>query len=527
MGTIPPNGSHLCIIASPVPPPFGFYYLSHLSLPLSPFFLFSLRKHANSVMRQTLSFFLLIIIGLTTHTKAQEVDLLYFTDAHRIFPVLDVPGGRGGVARLKTLTDNIRKKNPNTFLIQGGDLAGGVLFGGMYKGWPMIQAFNQIPLDLCNFGQHEFDFGSVHADSLVRRSHFQWISSNLQAPSGKPFANVPRFVIKDFQGIRLAFIGLTDAMNTTLNDGGVIQEDMHQAISDILPRIESQHPDWIIAITQTDLDTNRKLLKAFPQINVIFTEEEHEYNSNVFFEGKRPIVSPAGNMSSVAHVVLQKTGRPTIEIIPLDSTISSNPKLRKLEVYYRNDMNRKLSEPLAQLEVPLSFRKGITGESAAGNLITDAFRAAYHSDVALINGGGIRANIPPGTFTLKDARSLLPFGNKLCLVKMTGNQLKKMIKANVNSKTGQLFQVSGIRYAYNSTKDSLTIFRNQVPLPPTDSISVVLNNYILRRTPDQFEIIIGENNPNAVTDYEALRHYALTGKRLHPQKEGRITIVKK
>jgi 2',3'-cyclic-nucleotide 2'-phosphodiesterase (5'-nucleotidase family) len=299
---------------------------------------------------------------------------------------------------------------------------------------------------------------------------------------------------------------------------------MQQAISYVLPEIETHHPDWIIAVTQTNLDTNRKLLKAFPQIDLVFTEEEHEYNSNVFFEGKRPIISPAGNMSSVAHVVLRKTGKPFIQIIPLDSTISSNPEFRKLEVYYRNDMNRKLSEPLAQLEVPLSFREGITGDSAAGNLIADAFRSAYHSDVALINGGGIRADVPAGTFTLKSARSLLPFGNKLCLVKMTGEQLKKLIKANVNSKTGQLFQVSGIRYTYQAAEDSLSFFRNHAPLQSTDSISVVLNNYILSKTPDQFEIIVGENNPNAVLDYEALEHYALANKKLHPQKEGRITI---
>jgi len=477
-------------------------------------------------MRQFISILLLIILGITPEVKAQQVDLLYFTDAHRIFPVDDVPGGRGGVAHLKTITDSIRQKNQNTYLIHGGDLAGGVLFGGMYKGWPMIRAFNQIPLDLCNFGQHEFDFGSTHADSLVRRSKFQWFSSNLQSPSGKPFADVPRYVIHNFHGIRVAFIGLTDAMNTTLNDGGVVQENLKKAISEVLPQIKSQHPDWIIAVTQTDLETNRKLLNAFPQIDFVFTEEEHEYNSNAFYQGKRPIIAPAGNMSSVAHVILRKTGRPSVEIIPLDSTVSSAPQLRKLEVFYRNDMNQKLSEPLAQLKVPLSFREGITGESAAGNLIADAFRAAYHSDVALINGGGIRANVPAGTFTLKSARSLLPFGNKLCLVKMTGEQLKKMLKANVNSKTGQLFQVSGIKYAYRLENDSLSVYRNGTLILPGDSISVTLNNYILNRTPNQFRRIIGENNPKAMLDYEVLKHYALKNKVLHPQKEGRVTIVK-
>ncbi|GET22330.1 bifunctional metallophosphatase/5'-nucleotidase [Prolixibacter denitrificans] len=476
-------------------------------------------------MRQLISILLLIILGITSKVKAQQVDLLYFTDAHRIFPVEDVPGGRGGVARLKTITDSIRQENQNTFLIHGGDLAGGVLFGGMYKGWPMIRAFNQIPLDLCNFGQHEFDFGSDHANSLIRRSTFQWFSSNLQSPSGKPFADVPRYVIHNFHGIRIAFIGLTDAMNTTLNDGGVVQENLTKATSEVLPEIKSQHPDWIIAVTQTDLETNRKLLNAFPQINFVFTEEEHEYNSNVFYLGKRPIIAPAGNMSSVAHVILRKTGRPSVEIIPLDSTVLPSPQLRKLEVFYRNDMNQKLSEPLARLEVPLSFREGITGESAAGNLVADAFRAAYHSDVALINGGGIRANVPAGTFTLKSARSLLPFGNKLCLVKITGNQLEKLIKANVNSKTGQLFQVFGIKYTYRLENDSLSVYRNGTPLPSSDSISVTMNNYILNRTPNRFRRIIGKNNPKAMLDYKALEHYALKNKVLHPQKEGRLTII--
>ena len=489
------------------------------------FAIFAPNNTRTQVMRHIHFIIFLLLIGVTPKTSAQQVDLLYFTDAHRIFQVEDIPGGRGGVARLKTLTDSIRKENQNTFLIHGGDLAGGVLFGGIYKGWPMIRAFNEIPLDLCNFGQHEFDFGPQHADSLVRQSHFQWFSTNLQTPSGKPFAQVPRFIIKDFSGIRVAFIGLTDAMNTTLNDGRVIQEDLKKAVSEVIPQIESQHPDWIIAVTQTELATNRKLLEAFPQVNLVFTEEEHEYNSNVFFLGKRPIISPAGNMSSVAHVILQKTGRPFIEIIPLDSTISANPELRKQEVYYRENMNRKLSEPLAQLEVSLSFRQGITEESAAGNLIADAFRTAYRSDVALINGGGIRADVPAGIFTLKSARSLLPFGNKLCLVKMTGNQLKKLIKANVNSTTGQMFQVSGIRYTYRVVNDSLTIFQNGVPINPNDTVSVVLNNYTLNRTPNHFNIIIGANSPKAITDYEALKHYALTNKVLHPKKEDRITII--
>ena len=90
-------------------------------------------------------------------------------------------------------------------------------------------------------------------------------------------------------------------------------------------------------------------------------------------------------------------------------------------------MNAELSKPIAELLCPLKIKGNLYKETKTGNFITDAFRDYYNSDIALINGGGIRANVDKGEFTLKDAYSLLPFGNKICLVKLSGKEIYDFI----------------------------------------------------------------------------------------------------
>lgn len=118
-------------------------------------------------MKKLLLSFLLISSLVVAKEKAT---LLYFNDSHVIYPVIDKYGERGGVARAKTIVDSVKKENKNTIVLQGGDLGGGVLFGAVYHGFPMIEAFNKMPIDISNFGQHEFDFG-VSAKRFIVKSY--------------------------------------------------------------------------------------------------------------------------------------------------------------------------------------------------------------------------------------------------------------------------------------------------------------------------------------------------------------------
>jgi len=467
--------------------------------------------------------FLLISFTSSLALSAQKVDLIYFTDAHQIFPVDDVVGGRGGVSRLKTFVDEARMANANTLVIHGGDLCGGVLFGGMYKGVPMIEAFNDIPVDICNFGQHEFDFGAKHTIQLLSKSKSEWFSSNLKNRDGDVFGNLPALLVKKVGDLRIGFIGLTDAMNTSSKDDLVVQEDLFVAVSEVLPKMEQV--DFLVFITQTSLDTNRKLLEQFPDIDLILTEEQFEHESNVFYKGSVPIVATAGNMSSVAKLSLEKNKKPLVEIIPLNNEIASEKYLRDMELYYHKDMELQLAEKIGKLEVPLSFREGIIGESLAGNLISDAYREWHDSNVGIINGGGIRANVPKGDLTLKSVRSLLPFGNKICKILINGQQLKQLLKEHAKGKNGQLFHVSGIKYKYSLADDKIVVERNGKELEDDELLSVSLNSYSLGKLNGEFEVLIDESHPKAIEDFEVLKRYCKKYKVLKPMLEGRILIL--
>ncbi len=129
-------------------------------------------------------------VNAKAESSNRKATILYFNDAHEVSPVVNDYGDRGGVARLKTAIDEVRKKNKHTLVAFGGDLGGGTLFGGVYQGFPMVEAFNRIDIDIANFGQHDFDFGSEVTKDLVKTSAFPWISSNLVDPEGNPFADV-------------------------------------------------------------------------------------------------------------------------------------------------------------------------------------------------------------------------------------------------------------------------------------------------------------------------------------------------
>lgn len=469
-------------------------------------------------------FLFIILLVLSFSSQAQKVDLLYFTDAHQIYPLDDVEGSRGGVARLKTIVDQAKESNPNTIVIHGGDLCGGVLFGGVYKGAPMVEAFNQIPVDLCNFGQHEFDYGAQHCISLISKSKSEWFSSNLQNRDGDSFANLPCYIIKEIDGIKIAFLGLTDAMNTSVKDEHVIQLDLIDALTTVMESTDLKSADFLVVVSQTNLDKNRQILTQFPEIDLILTEEQFEHESSIFYKGYTPIVSTAGNMSSLARISLEKNKKIKIEITPLDSTITPDSKLYELEQFYKNDIEQKLSRKLSILEIPLSFREGINKESLAGNLITDAFRELHQSDVAIINGSGIRTDIPAGEFTVKSARSLLPFGNKICQIALTGSDLKNILKKSAEDENGKLLHVSGICYQYAFKSKEIKVTKDNMELDDEEWITLSLNSYLLHKLEDDYEIVIEE--AHSVADYEALSAYCEKRKTLHPKLENRIVISK-
>ncbi len=472
----------------------------------------------------------------------RKATVLYFNDAHEVSPVVDQYGDRGGVARLKTIVDRVRQENKKTIVTFGGDLGGGTLFGGVFQGFPIVEAFNIIEVELANFGQHDFDFGSDVTERLVEKSHFQWISSNLTDSNGTPFANVPTYKILNRNGIKIGLIGLTDKMDTTLQDGEVIQRDLIESARNAVERIkESKNTDLIIALTQETIEKDEQLLDAIPEIDAIFTEEKAEDRSFIYQYKNRYIFAPKGNIGSVIRLDILKKGkaiRLEPEIIEVDHTVPEDPQLKELANDYQAKLEEELGKTIAQLENPLIYGNNHESryqETNIGNFIADSYRFNYNADIGFMQGGGIRSSIPAGDFTLRDAFSILPFRNKVILANVKGETIRAALEngvSRIENLGGGFLQVSGMQYSYNPNEPVgervREIFVDQEPLNPETTYEVAMPSYIFNGGDgytmfDQSKLIV--NASNARTDAEVLIEYAKDLGVVHIEKEGRIIVL--
>lgn len=492
-------------------------------------------------MKKLLLSFLLISSLVVAQEKAT---LLYFNDSHVIYPVVDKHGERGGVARAKTLVDSVKKENKNTIVLQGGDLGGGVLFGAVYHGFPMIEAFNKMPIDISNFGQHEFDFGVTEARNLVNKSKFQWISTNLKESSGKPFNNSKEYIVKKIGDFKVGFLGTTDGMETTIQTTEIYQEDIIKSIGENLEKLKKEKVDFIVLLTQSEPELNIEILEKYPEINAVLAEEKSEKYNFVTYVGEKPIVSPQGNMGSIVKIDIFKNKdgkiKQSLEFLPVDSSVLSDKEMLKLEEFYKEKLDRDLGTVIAKNNVKLDSGFGENHharyeESNVGNLIADAYKNHFNTEIAFMNGGGIRANIESGDFRLRDAISILPFSNKVGAFKYSGKTIVEALEHGVSSvdkKAGRFLQVSGMEYSYNpknevgSRVSNVTI--NGKPIELETIYTVALPLYI-KNGGDGFQMLkntmgVVEIDSEKNIDSDIFIDYVKKIKVLNPKLEGRIVI---
>ena len=379
--------------------------------------------------------------------------VLYVTDAHEISPVVDRQGDRGGVARLKTVVDRQKAESPGALLVFGGDLAGGTLFGGVFRGAPMVGALGRAGVGLATFGQHDFDFGAEHARGLVTRSAFPWITSNLVDREGRPFASLPTRKVVRVGALSVGFIGLTDDFDSTTPEGLVLARDLASSAAREEKALRAEGAEAVIALTQAGFDANRRLLEAVPGIDAVLTEEESETVSVVRWVGGSPVAAPCGNLGSVVELVLEKRGGSVVARVtahPVDGSVPPDPALAREEAEWTARLEKELAAPAGALASALELEGSVVRETALGDLVADAFRAATGADVALVPGSGLRASLPAGALTRRHAMAVLPFGNRVVTVEMSGSALGAALSRGLDGagrRSGSLFQVSGLSYA--------------------------------------------------------------------------------
>jgi len=420
---------------------------------------------------------LLLLLCLGTYVHATYVaSLLYFQDCHEIVPVPHGNASWGGIARLATV---LKEHNTTqTDIVFGGDLAGGTLFGAVYKGVPFIDAFNRLGVTLANFGQHDFDYGYRHTLDLYRLSHFSWVSSNLMnASTHASFVNTTHLVRKHGD-LHIGYLGLTTDMNSTVGTG-ILEEPIVRSSRRAIEALGDV--DAIVAVTQLNNASTWELMTALPSIRVLLREEDSAVAHGRVDEVApgRYLVVPRGDYGTVTQVSFTKDDgctKVSVDVHRVDASVPKDPEFLRLELQLEHSLNATLSQRIGTAAAAFSIAE-------AGNLVTDAYRHESGAQLAWQGSGGIRSSIPQGPVTLRSLYSVLTFGDALGLINVTGADVRATLQRTLAATTEvtALPFVSGMDYAYTQHGSSFGLVNVTLPsgrpMDPTTHYSLVLPNF--------------------------------------------------
>ncbi|PXW85201.1 5'-nucleotidase [Nitrosomonas sp. Nm84] len=379
-----------------------------------------------------------------------HVTILHFSDIYEITPVSG--GKEGGIARVATLRNQLLSRNPNTLTTLGGDLLSPSAIGtAQYEGdrlagRQMIDVLNHFALDYATFGNHEFDIKENQLNQRIQEAKFTWISSNVFAADGHPFAGVQQNLVipihdkKSGKTFRIGMFGLTLPINQPSH---VRYSDPLTTAHGQIVQLLDQQSDFIIALAHQNIGDDIKLLQAYPQIGLLLGGHEHENHQN--WRGNfTPILKSDANARSVYVVDLYfdpQTGKTEIKptFVPINDNLAEDPGIKAVVDQWMavafNAFREQGFEPEAIVTTTTAALDGL--ESSVRNhstnlteLIAQGLLRPYpEAELSLYNSGSIRIDdiLPAGKITVYDVIRILPFGGKVQLATMTGDLLIKVL----------------------------------------------------------------------------------------------------
>lgn len=388
----------------------------------------------------------------------------------------------GGVARLASKVREVRGQRDNVILLDAGDQFQGTLFFTYYRGSAIQRFMNELGYQAMTVGNHEFDKGPEVLAEFIAGAKFPVLGANLDVSRDPHLKGLIKpYCTLTAGGRTIGVIGYTVENLRELSQIGphVVEQPTERSIATALAALKQQGVDKVIALSHGGFGRDKEIAAKLDGIDVIVGGHTHTLLSNTdpSAQGPYPVVvqSPGGHpvlIVTAAYwgkyvgrldvtfdgkgVVKSWNGNPIL----LDASVPEAPDIRA-EV-------RKLSEPLVALQKEIIGTSEVDLEGDVrcrfeecnlGNLIADAMLAATAPrgvQIALQNGGGIRASIARGPISRGQVLQTLPFGNFICTFELKGADLLAALEngvsradGEVKEGTGRFLQVSGLRYGWD------------------------------------------------------------------------------
>ena len=550
------------------------------------------------VYGKLLSFALMVTMTFSTPvtTQAEVVSSVGKNDIVILYDN-DVHCNVDSYEDMAALKKEMQEQSNYVSVVSCGDYLQGDVIGAISKGKAIVQIMNKVGYDVVAIGNHEFDYGVSRLKSLVRSMNAKVVASNfVKKSTGKPVFR--SYTIKTYGKKKVAFVGVTTPESITKSTPAYFQNSKGEFIYDfygdstgkflaervqkVVNTARKNGADYVVALTHmgtegvtTQWDVQH-LIKNTYGIDVVLDGHSHSTVPSMKVKnknGKKITVSSTGTkFSNIGQLVIRKNGSITTELIPIDEEHQYEDAETKAYIdQVKAKYEKRLNQVIGKTEVDLTTlsangeRAIRNAETNMGDFCTDAVRSAMDADVAIINGGGIRADIAAGDITYKDLVSVFPWNNELCVIEATGQQIKDALELgakNYPEENGGFMQVSGMKYVIDASVPSSVVTDEQTgmfekvdgtyrvkdiqvwnaartkyePIKLKKTYKLAGINYTLRQNGDGFTMFDGNKviKDNVMLDTQSLSIYltdvldGVVGEDYKdPAGQGRITIINK
>ncbi|WP_370311815.1 bifunctional UDP-sugar hydrolase/5'-nucleotidase [Sagittula sp.] len=428
----------------------------------------------------------------------------------------------GGSARLQTAINEAKTRTNNYILVDGGDQFQGTLFYTYYKGKLAAEMMNQMGYDAMTVGNHEFDDGPEVLRGFVDAVEFPVLMSNADI-SGEDLLkdSIMKSTVIEKGGAKIGLIGLTPQDTDELASPGknIIFTDPSEAVQAEVDKLTEEGVNKIIVLSHSGLNVDKKVAENTTGVDVIVGGHDNSLLSNTQEGAKGPYPVMVGDTAIVQayaygkflgelNVVFDDEGVITEakgEPILLDGSVAEEEgtKARIAEAAAPLDeiRNEVVAETSDAIEGDRSVCRAV--ECPMGNLVADAMLDRVKDqgiEVAIANGGGLRASIDAGEVTMGEVLTVLPFQNTLSTFQVTGATLVEALENGVSQMEdggGRFPQVAGISFTVDpSAEPGSRISEVMVggePIDPEKTYGVVSNNYV-RNGGDGYKMFVDAQN---------------------------------
>ena len=465
-------------------------------------------------------------------------------------------------------------------LVDAGDHIQGTAYGSMDDGATLIELMNEAGYDIATLGNHEFDYGMARAKASIKEADFPYVSCNwVDLRTG--LRVLPAVKLFPAGGKWIAFVGITTPESFTKSTpayfmnakqtkyiydilGGDDGRKLYDAVQKAIDKAKLLGATTINGLGHLGVDpssspwTSEEVIAHTSGFDAFIDGHSHTVMENKQVQdasGKAVTLTQTGSyFANVGEMTIAADGTITTKLIPTHEGMDAG--IAAMQTGWVNTVDDMLGEKIAvgdsdfYVSDPATGKRRIrSAETNLGDFVADGIYTYFneveklHCDVAIMNGGGIRADVPAGDWTFKTCKQVSPFGNVACLMAVTGQQIQDALEFGARcvgpegKENGGFLQVAGAKYEIHAmvpntvqTDDknvwvgsattprvsNVEIYDKTTgtykPLDPNATYALAGMNYTLRNLGDGFAMFDGAEliKDYVSEDYLVMSTYAMT-----------------